>query len=141
MCLTTKTSVCSVSKKEIKCYKVLLLWSNGEYMTPYQKTFLPMAVIEGNIPFFADGEKSIRKNGCEWNLSDSYLIGSGFIHTYKYLKSARDFKKHIKSIYPNLVGAIFKCEIPIGTTYYEGQDDFFEPSFASEKIMFKNQLV
>lgn len=136
MCLTTKTSVCYVSEKEIKCYKVLLL-DDGEYMTPYQKTFVPIKVREGNIPFFADGVKSVEES---W-LSASCFIGSGFIHTYKYLGSARDFKKHIETMHPNLVGAIFECEIPIGTRYYEGQDDFFETSFASEKIMFKKQLV
>ena len=78
---------------------------------------------------------------CEETLSDSYLIGKGFIHTYKYLGSAFDFKKHIEIMYPNSVCAIFECEIPIGTKYYKGQDDFFETSFASEKIMFKKQLV
>lgn len=140
MCLTTKTSVCSVSEKEIKCYKVLL-WDDGMYVTPYQRIFVPKLVREGNIPFFADGEKNIGKDYCEETLSDSYLIGKGFIHTYKYLGSARDFKKHVEKMYPNLVGTIFECKIPIGTKYYEGQDDYFETSFASEKIMFKKQIV
>ena len=140
MCLTTKTSVCSVSEKEIKCYKVLL-WDDGIYVTPYQKTFVPKLVREGNIPFFADDEKNIGIDYCEETLSDSYIIGKGFIHTYKYLGSAFDSKKHIEIMYPNLVCAIFECEIPIGTKYYEGQDDYFETSFASEKIMFKKQLV
>lgn len=140
MCLTTKTSVCSVSEKEIKCYKVLLL-DNGMYVTPYQRIFVPKLVREGNIPFFADGAINIRLDYCEETLSDSYLIGKGFIHTYKYLGSAFDFKKNLEIRYPNSVCAIFECEIPIGTKYYEGQDDFFEMSFASEKIMFKKQIV
>ena len=95
MCLTTKTSVCSVSEKEIKCYKVLL-WDEGIYVTPYQKTFVPKRVIDGYLPFFADGEINIGLDYCEETLSDSYLIGKGFIHTYKYLGSARDFKKHLE---------------------------------------------
>lgn len=140
MCLTTKTSVCSVSEKEIKCYKVLL-WDNGEYMTPYQKAFVPKLVREGNVPFFADGEKNIGMDYCVETLLDSYIIGKGFIHTYKYFGSASDFKKHLEKLYTNPVCAIFECKIPIGTKYYEGQDDFFEASFASEKIMFKKQLV
>ena len=143
MCLTTKTSVCSVSEKEIKCYKVLLLDSDM-YVTPYQRIFVPKLVREGNIPFFADGRQNICKDYCEETLeklSDSYIIGKGFIHTYKYFGSASNFKKHLEIMYPNLVCAIFECEIPIGTKYYEGQDDFFEMSFASEKIMFKKQLV
>lgn len=140
MCLTTKTSVCSVSEKEIKCYKVLL-WDEGIYVTPYQKTFVPKRVIEGYLPFFADGEINIGLDYCEETLSDSYLIGKGFIHTYKYLGSARDFKRHLEIMHPNSVWAIFECKIPVGTKYYEGQDDFFETSFASEKIMFKKQLV
>ena len=140
MCLTTKTSVCSVSEKEIKCYKVLL-WDEGIYVTPYQKTYVPKLVREGNIPFFADGEINIGLDYCEETLSDSYLIGKGFIHTYKYFGSASDFKKHLEKMHPNSVCAIFECEIPIGTKYYEGQDDFFETSFASDKIMFKKQLV
>ena len=140
MCLTTKTSVCSVSEKEIKCYKVLL-WDEGIYVTPYQKTYVPKLVREGNIPFFADGEINIGMDYCEETLSDSYLIGKGFIHTYKYFGSASDFKKHLEIMHPNSVYAIFECEIPIGTKYYEGEDDFFEASFASEKIIFKKQLV
>ena len=140
MCLTTKTSVCSISEKEIKCYKVLL-WDEGIYVTPYQKTFVPKRVIEGYIPFFADGEINIGLDYCEETLSDSYLIGKGFIHTYKYFGSASDFKKHLEIMHPNSVWAIFECEIPVGTKYYEGQDDFFESSFASEKIIFKKQLV
>lgn len=140
MCLTTKTSVCSVSEKEIKCYKVLLL-DNGMYVTPYQRIFVPKLVREGNIPFFADGEKNIRPDYCEETLSDSYLIGKGFIHTYKYLGSAFDFKKNLEIMHPDYVCGIFECEIPKGTKYYEGQDDYFEMSFASEKIMFKKQIV
>lgn len=140
MCLTTKTSVCSVSEKEIKCYKVLL-WDEGIYVTPYQKTYVPKLVREGNIPFFADGEINIGLDYCEETLSDSYLIGKGFIHTYKYLGSAFDFKKHLEIMHSGHVFGIFECEIPIGTKYYEGQDDFFESSFASEKIIFKKQLV
>ena len=140
MCLTTKTSVCSVSEKEIKCYKVLL-WDEGIYVTPYQKTYVHKLVREGNIPFFADGEINIGMDYCEETLSDSYLIGKGFIHTYKYFGSASDFKKHLEIMHPNSVYAIFECEIPIGTKYYEGEDDFFEASFASEKIIFKKQLV
>ena len=140
MCLTTKTSVCSVSEKEIKCYKVLL-WDEGIYVTPYQKTFVPKRVMEGYLPFFADGEINIGLDYCEETLSGSYLIGKGFIHTYKYLGSALDFKKHLEIMHSGYVCGIFECEIPIGTKYYEGQDDFFETSFASEKIMFKKQLV
>lgn len=136
MCLTTKTSVCSVSEKEIKCYKVLL-WDEGMYVTPYQRIYVPKLVREGNIPFFANGGQNICKDYCE----DSYLIGKGFIHTYKHFGSASDFKKHLEITQPNSVCAIFECEIPIGTKYYEGQDDFFEMSFASEKIMFKKQIV
>jgi len=140
MCLTTKTSVCSVSEKEIKCYKVLLL-DNGMYVTPYQRIFVPKLVREGNIPFFADGAINIRLDYCEETLSDSYLIGKGFIHTYKYLGSAFDFKKNLEIMHPDYVCGIFECEIPKGTKYYEGQDDYFEMSFASEKIMFKKQIV
>lgn len=140
MCLTTKTSVCSVSEQEIKCYKVLLL-DDGEYITPYQKAFVPKLVIEGNAPFFADGKKNIGIDYCEETLSESCVVGRGFIHTYKYFGSASDFKKHLEIMYPTSVCAVFECEIPIGTKYYEGQDDFFETSFASEKIMFKKQLV
>lgn len=141
MCLNTKTFVYSIAAYSIKCYKVLL-WDDGEFMTPYQKTFVPMKVREGNIPFFADGVQNIENAySPDGKFSESYIIGSGFIHTYKYLGSAFDFKKHIEIMYPNSVCAIFECEIPIGTKYYEGQDDFFETSFASDKIMFKKQLV
>lgn len=141
MCLNTKTSVYSVAENDIKCYKVLL-WDEGIYVTPYQRTYVPKLVREGNIPFFADGVQNVEKGYCpDGTLSESYTIGRGFVHTYKYLGSAFDFKKHLEIMHQNSVYAIFECEIPIGTKYYKGQDDFFEPSFASEKIMFKKQLV
>jgi hypothetical protein len=140
MCLTTKTFVSSVSEKEIKCYKVLL-WDDGEYMTPYQKAFVPKFVREGNVPFFADGEKNIGMDYCEETLSDSYVIGRGFVHTCKNLASAYMFTKHLEVIYPHCICAIFECEIPIGTKYYEGKDDLFMESFASEKIIFKHQIL
>jgi len=110
-------------------------------VTPYQRIFVPKLVREGNIPFFADGAINIRLDYCEETLSDSYLIGKGFIHTYKYLGSAFDFKKNLEIMHPDYVCGIFECEIPKGTKYYEGQDDYFEMSFASEKIMFKKQIV
>ena len=136
MCLSTKTSVYSVAKNDISCYKVLL-WCDGEFMTPYQKTFIPIKVREGIIPFFADGVQSIEKSYCpDGTLSESYVIGRGFVHTYKSLISACYLKKHLEIIYPNSVWAIFECEIPKGTKYYEGEDDFYEEAFASEKIKF-----
>ena len=63
MCLNTKTSVYSVAKNNIKCYKVLL-WDDGIYVTPYQKTYVPKLVREGSIPFFADGRQNICKDYC-----------------------------------------------------------------------------
>lgn len=141
MCLTTKTSVFSVAENNIKCYKVLL-WCDGEFMTPYQKTPIRKIVLDGKIPFFADGVQSVEKAYCpDGTLSESYVVGRGFVHTFKNLASAYMFTKHLEVIYPPCICAIFECEIPIGTKYYEGQDDFFKESFASEKIMFKKQLV
>lgn len=141
MCLNTKTSVYSVAENDIKCYKVLL-WNDGEFNTPYQKTFIPIKVREGSIPFFADGVQSIEKSYCpDGTLSESYVIGRGFVHTCKNLASAYMFTKHLEVIYPHCICAIFECEIPIGTKYYEGKDDFFMESFASEKIIFKHQIL
>jgi len=146
MCLNTKTSVYSVAENDIKCYKVLLL-CDGEFMTPYQKTPIRKIVVDGKTPFFADGEKSIK--GMDYNsdntsvydaFSNKYVIGNGFIHTYKSLTSAWYLKNHIEFIHPKYVCCIFECEIPKGAKYYEGEDDFYEVAFASEKIKFIKEI-
>jgi len=136
MCLNTKTSVCSVAESDIKCYKVLL-WNDGKFMTPYQKTQIQKIVVDGKIPFFADGEIDITV----FDGSNNYAIGKGFIHTYKSLPSAWSLKNHIGFINPENIYRIFECEIPKGTKYYEGEDDFYEAAFASEKIKFVKETA
>jgi len=140
MCLTTKTSVCSVAESGIKCYK-LLLWGDGEFMTPYLKTQIQKNVVDGKMPFFADGEKSIIIDYSS-DGSNKYFIGNGFIHTYKSLTSALLLMSHIVLIIPKkYVCRIFECEIPKGAKYYEGEDDYYEAAFASEKIKFVKETV
>ncbi len=135
MCLYTKNNQFSIAKENLICYKVLAFYDGG-FMTPYQKTFMPKNVIDGKIPFIAMGEKQIQQG----YLSVSCVIGGGFIHTYKSLISAFYLKNHLGIMYPEYVFCIFECEIPKGTKYYEGEDDFCEASFASEKINFVKEM-
>lgn len=144
MCLITKTSVCSVAKNGIKCYKVVL-WHDGKFTTPHQKTQIQKIVVDGKMPFFADGEKGIE--GIDYSPDDTnaspnkYAIGNGFIHTYKSLTSAWLLITHIQFImHAEYVCRIFECEIPKGTKYYEGEDGFHEAAFASEKINFIKEI-
>lgn len=135
MCLYTKNNQFSIAKENLTCYKVLAFYDGG-FMTPYQKTFIPKNVIDGKIPFIARGEQQIEQG----YLSVSCVIGGGFVHTYKSLTSAWLLKNHIGFMNSEYVCSIFECEIPKGTKYYEGEDDFFEASFASEKINFVKEM-
>lgn len=139
MCLTTKTKKVSIAEDDIVCYKVVMLCSDGEFSTPFQKAVIPNAIISGNASFWASGDKEITY----WPIVDVYTVGQGYIHTYEKLVSAVRFCKSEVMWEENISHAsyrIFECRIPKGTEYYAGCDDLYEPSFASEKITFKTQI-
>lgn len=140
MCLTTKTKKVSIAEDDILCYKVVMLCSDGEFSTPFQKAVIPKAIISGKSPFFASGDKEI----IYWPIVDVYTVGQGFIHTYENLESAFNScknKENLENLKKFSNYCIFECDIPKGTKYYKGHDDCGEISFASEKIMFKIKIV
>lgn len=137
MCLTTKTKKVSIAEDNIVCYKVVMLCSDGEFSTPFQKAVISKAIISGKSPFFASGDKEITY----WPIVDEYTVGQGYIHTYENLVSAVRFcKSEVMWENIDVSYCIFECMIPKGTKYYDGCNDLYEPSFASEKIIFKAQI-
>ena len=140
MCLTTKAKKVSIAEDDIVCYKVVMLCSDGEFITPFQKAVIPNAIISGKSPFLASGDKEITY----WPIFDEYTVGQGYIHTYEELVSAVRFCKSEVMLEENISHVsylIFECRIPKGTKYYAGWNDIYESSFASEKIIFKCQML
>lgn len=105
MCLTTRLKKPFIAKKDIVCYKELLL-SGKDYVTPYQHV-----PVELNQIMEAGTDRSYE--GEEWNRYDKHGIYDGFIHAW---------------LKPNLCYFVsssergFKAIIPAGTEFYISDD-------------------
>lgn len=134
MCLYTKDPKVKIAKRRIVCYKVLLKYyssiSDIEYMTPYQHTLIDNDIINGKKDFEAKGSVGITD---AFDAVAFYHLNGGCIHTYKRRRDA----KHLC----DFVQSAFKCIIPKGTEYYEGESLCGYENYASKKIRFIKQIV
>lgn len=138
MCLILKKKVwpvdAEIAKNDIVCYKIIakkVSQSSGieSYFTPFTKTWVDKRIIHGTLDF-TPSPLSRRQLVCS-----SCLIAEGWIHTYKTLdgalKAVRCYFSH-----ENYILEVYKCAIPKGTRYFEGEDQISAPAFASDKICF-----
>lgn len=154
MCLWGISEIAKADKA-IECYKVVLLKTSGEYITPYEEVAVPPDIIAGKAPFVAKRRM--------WEISpkespDDFIrqamlansVGSGFIHTYQTLDEVRKDKtfymyvKYIGDQYlpQEIVGAkIFKCIIPIDAVYCVGHVDLGVYGYASTEICFIEEVT
>lgn len=138
MCLYTKDPKVKIAKRRIVCYKILSNahgpknyagMSDIEFMTPYQHTLIDDDIISGKKDFEAKGSVDITKNFDE---AFCHLRG-GCIHTYQNRKDAKYMCDSEQSV--------FKCIIPKGTEYYEGESLCGDKNYASKKIRFIKQIA
>lgn len=112
MCLFAKTKRMKVAKEDIKCYKRVTFFLNGneiKLVTPYQWTIVPIDVLLGKQEFSALGTLEARKGE-----KGVYTISGGVIHTYAYEKDACETQCSDE--------LVVACIIPNGTKYIEGDD-------------------
>lgn len=154
MCLWGITEV-ETADKPIECYKVLLLKTSGDYITPYEEVKVPADVIAGKNSFKAkrhmweiSPEKEPEEFKRDAKLAGS--VGSGFIHTYRTLDEVRKDKsfymdvKYIGDHYlpQEIVGAkVFKCVIPVNAIYCVGQVECGIYGYASTEIRFIEEVT
>ena len=137
MCLLIKSkqSEPKVSRFGRTCYKVLTE-RKGDFYTPILDVAVNDEILEGKKPFEANCQEY------DWSLlvketntklgNGEYMcfVDNGFIHAFTSLKSAKGYIAFIRH------QAIFRCEIPAGTEYYEGTDN----EICARKIIFKKLI-
>jgi hypothetical protein len=129
MCLIIKDAKFGLpqkSKQNRVCYKVIRVQKmHGDkmrYTTPFRNTKLDHEILNGVKPFVANNQKRkwtslVKMMGTLWL---SYpAIGSGYIHAYYSLGAA---KRACANLHDNSL-VVYRCEIPAGTEYFEGEDN------------------
>lgn len=119
------------AKKDIVCYKVLKE-RKGKLCTPYAFYEVSPQVVKGELPMIGE-----RSNILKFfrRIFHSNIIGEGYIHTFRLLIYAQSDARGMTSFMTKPV--IFKCIIPKGTYYYQGDGG----DYASEHIIFKECLT
>lgn len=129
----------AVAKHDIVCYKVIakgFYYESGFkyfYQTPCACERVDIDIIEKN------GEFAANKYGRHYATS---VLSIGWIHTYKTLRGAWDLISHLAyQSGPRCYLQVYKCVIPKGTCYFEGEDLLTnKTSYASDKIRFVAQI-
>ena len=125
-----------VAETDITCYKILeeCKLEGCPYMSPYVENPIPASIMIGLYPYVALGEKSIK---CIFGSHP--FISEGYIHTYKSKIVAEEMLDICQNRFENDCH-LFECKIPAGTQYYEGLDDNFLATYASDKIVFVSEI-
>lgn len=111
MCLYTKSSCSRVAKKDILCYKLLVL-KDGKYISPYAG--LEYKINALNYP--SDLCEDIKLSKV---YSNSYLfeVGKGFLHSYMF-KGAEASNMIYGMLCASRTLYLFECYIPKGSKYF-----------------------
>lgn len=142
MCLIVQSREPKIAEEDIVCYKLVRYWEDADvYVSPLRH--FPIASSRKVIGF-------VQKEDSEYRIYPNirqelgYNIHNGFLHTFANLKDAKHVLSEIsnKSEY-----RMFKCIIPISTTYYEGTTRFIvngesisNKSFASRELIYKEEI-
>lgn len=136
MCLITTKNIPEIAQEDIVCYKFYILHiakddinssshDKDGYLSPYWGMRAPNMNEVVNTVL-----DRVYLHKCGGNNS-TYMINRGF-HSFKYID---DLTKELYFWQP-CDAKIFKCIIPKGTKYYEGEFDD-SPSYCSESIILK----
>lgn len=143
MCLIVKNDKPKIAKKDITCYKLLMVrvgdFMGNEWTKHYLSPFL-------NYPWWNIGETATDR--AEWRIDKfpwlasiglgydfRYKIGQGGFHTFKRRKTALRVGENAGFLAPpseNFV--VVKCTIPKGTEYYYGENSDGEKSYCSKSL-------
>lgn len=121
MCLEIKENQKSlIAKKDITCYKLVVVNNDGNLTTLFQKT----SVILGN-----NYNSSIERY---------YNTIEKGIHSFTKLKEAKEFLKIIKDETTRV--RIVKCIIPKDSLYFNGMFNNYK-SMASNQILYTKEII
>lgn len=114
--------------------------------TPFRGVILSENIINGTVPFVAEGESDIVSERQMDRTLYARAINGGFIHTYATKQSAVkdyfDFYRRECEKDKRVKVEIYECEIPAGEGYWEGifDDNMLIKCVASKSIVFKRRL-
>lgn len=132
MCLITFENS-KIAEEDIICYKILV--KRGDtYITPFAEMDITNYVVNNKVWNDSAPEDIKTQILLDVPPRKYYVIGEGFIHTYKhrYVYIADLLKQY----FPEDEIVVFKCIIPAGTVYFEGNDD----DYCSKSLKFiKNE--
>ena len=134
MCFHSQTKRFKIAKKDIKCYKMLIIPKNYFIgvneclLTPVANKDVSKDIWTGKSPFVACGKLKAEKN---LGKTGGYIITKGVIHTFKYMDDAAK--------YVGKDSVLFECVIPKGEKYIEGSDGWFF-GYISKSIKFVKKI-
>ena len=127
MCLITTKNIPEIAQEDIVCYKFYKLREN-KLFSPYKEVLAPNINEVANTVL----DRGYLARAKDNNLA--YMVNRGF-HSFKYLEGLINELAFWQLSYIR----IFKCIIPKGTRYYEG--NFTDlPSYCSESIILKEAI-
>lgn len=133
MCLITFENS-KIAEEDIICYKILV--KRGDtYVTLFTETDVTDYVVNNRV-WNDSTPEDIKTQVCLSVLPPKkyYVIGGGFIHTYKHRYLY--ITDLLRQYFPEDEIVVFKCIIPAGTVYFEGNDD----DYCSKSLKFiKNE--
>lgn len=164
MCLYTKKDM-TVADKPVTCWKFVEIvegiTEERITITPYTFVRIPVSMLEGIEPFKAD--KNVGK-AFEYDDFGEACVTGGYIHTFGVLDM--DMLEHEAEYLAETVGnhddyisasaeaigcrrcpkvlaiQLWRCEIPAGTQYVEGEIEAGErKGYASDEIVFKEMTL
>lgn len=125
------------AEKDIVCYKVVGYQKILDtYYSPFTSKRIHRECITEGMHFIAEGDKTVHCG------VDGYTVSEGKIHTLKKERDACHLAFLLKGgLHSSMLLKVFKCVIPEGTMYYEGQDESTDDqAYASDKIIFKEEI-
>lgn len=137
MCLYIKDQQSvKVAETDIVCYKLLekCKLEGYPYQSPFMEQPITAEIVFGLYPYVGLGDRAIQVDRCGY-----MFISGGYIHTYKYKLVAEEMLDYFQNKFENDCH-LFECKIPAGTEYYEGLDNNFLATYASDKIVFVSEI-
>lgn len=142
MCLYSKNNP-RIAKRNIVCYKVLRKWLSvstySKYMT--SETIVTPITLD-NVTVKIEGSYKATGTELKQKVTSGYVYSRGFIHTFKNVSDALEFAEICKANSDSVLSfIIYYCIIPKNTKYVKGKDEHNYESYASKKIVFKEEIV
>lgn len=152
MCLVVKidklnpTAHLRTAEIPIKCYKIVRK-TKGKYMTPFQDAKIRWTTMKGITSLRASGLKIETASTMLYSFDPDLYVYEGVIHSMAHPDEALDFIRYIRDeeekleVHPDAEYEIWRCVIPKGTKYMEGEDLNHYHCFGSRRIKFVEKFT